>query len=66
VAIRPANPSLVFFNGERDVGHAMYVESVNSDGSINISQYNASLNGTYSYVSGRTTSGLYFIHFPPQ
>lgn len=65
-AIRPANPSLVFFNGERDVGHAMYVESVNGDGSINISQYNASLDGTYSYVSGRSTAGLYFIHFPPQ
>ncbi|HVX58675.1 MAG TPA: CHAP domain-containing protein [Candidatus Saccharimonadales bacterium] len=64
VAIRPADPSLVFFNGERDVGHAMYVESVNGNGTINISQYNASLNGTYSYVAGRSTSGLYFIHFP--
>lgn len=64
VAIRPADPNLVFFNGERDVGHAMYVESVNGDGTINISQYNASLNGTYSYVAGRSTAGLYFIHFP--
>lgn len=45
-------------------GHAMYVESVNGDGTINISQYNASLNGTYSTRSGLNPSGLLFIHFP--
>jgi surface antigen/peptidoglycan hydrolase CwlO-like protein len=45
-------------------GHAMYVESVNGDGSINISQYNASLNGLYSTRSGVSPAGLYFIHFP--
>ncbi len=44
-------------------GHAMYVESVNGDGTINISQYNASLNGTYSTRSSLDPSGLYFIHF---
>lgn len=44
-------------------GHAMYVESVNGDGSINISQYNASLDGRYSTRSGVSASGLYFIHF---
>ncbi len=45
-------------------GHAMYVESVNGDGTINISQYNASLNGLYSTRSGMSPAGLAFIHFP--
>ena len=45
-------------------GHAMYVESVNGDGSINISQYNAALDGRYSTRSGLSTAGLVFIHFP--
>lgn len=44
-------------------GHAMYVEGVNADGTINISQYNAALNGRYSTRSGLSPSGLYFIHF---
>jgi peptidoglycan DL-endopeptidase CwlO len=44
-------------------GHAMYVESVNDDGTINISQYNASLNGLYSTRSGLSPAGLVFIHF---
>ncbi len=44
-------------------GHAMYVESVNSNGTINISQYNASLNGRYS-TNTISKSGLVFIHFP--
>jgi peptidoglycan DL-endopeptidase CwlO len=44
-------------------GHAMYVESVNGDGTINVSQYNASLDGRYSTRSGISPSGLYFIHF---
>lgn len=44
-------------------GHAMYVEGVNGDGTINISQYNAALNGRYSTRSGMDPSGLVFIHF---
>lgn len=44
-------------------GHVMYVESVNGNGTINISQYNYNLNGTYSRVNGLRTSGLVFIHF---
>jgi surface antigen len=44
-------------------GHAMYVESVNGDGTISVSQYNASLDGRYSTRSGLDPSGLYFIHF---
>ncbi len=44
-------------------GHVMFVESVNGNGTINISQYNAGLNGTYSRVYNMSTSGLVFIHF---
>lgn len=44
-------------------GHVMYVESVNSNGTINISQYNASWDGRYSEVYNLSTSGLVFIHF---
>jgi surface antigen len=65
VAIRPANPNL-WFGSEQDVGHAMYVEGVNGDGTISVSQYNANLNGQYSYVASKSTAGLYFIHFPTQ
>ncbi len=44
-------------------GHVMYVESVNPNGTINISQYNWSLNGTYSEAYNLPTAGLVFIHF---
>lgn len=48
-------------------GHVMYVEHVYSDGSIYISQYNASLDGEYSeaIISASTVRnmGLLFIHF---
>lgn len=44
-------------------GHAMYVESVNPNGTINISQYNAALDGRYSERYGMSPAGLYFIHF---
>jgi surface antigen len=44
-------------------GHVMYVNSVNTDGTINVSQYNADYNGTYSTAT-KSTSGLVFIHFP--
>jgi len=57
IAIRPAS------GVSGDVGHAMYVESVNGDGTINVSQYNADFQGNYSYVQGRSESGLYFLHF---
>jgi surface antigen/peptidoglycan hydrolase CwlO-like protein len=43
-------------------GHAMYVESVNSNGTINISQYNAGWDGTYS-TNTISAAGLVFIHF---
>lgn len=44
-------------------GHVMYVESVNSNGTINISQYNYDFNGTYSEAYNMSTAGLVFIHF---
>jgi surface antigen/peptidoglycan hydrolase CwlO-like protein len=50
-------------------GHVMYVESVNPNGRINISQYNAqtdsqgNFTGTYSEVNNMSASGLVFIHF---
>lgn len=43
-------------------GHSMYVESVNSDGTINISQYNVNWDGAYSEAR-INPSGLVFIHF---
>jgi peptidoglycan DL-endopeptidase CwlO len=43
-------------------GHVMYVESVNGDGTITVSQYNANWDGNYS-VARRATTGLVFIHF---
>jgi surface antigen len=48
-------------------GHAMYVESVNGDGSIVISEYNYDWSGRYSQrgISRATVQaqGLQFIHF---
>lgn len=43
-------------------GHVMYVESVNPNGTINISQYNADWAGTYS-TNTINPGGLVFIHF---
>lgn len=43
-------------------GHVMYVEEVHGDGTITVSQYNASWDGRYS-VARRSTTGLVFIHF---
>lgn len=43
-------------------GHAMYVDSINSDGSLNISQYNANWDGVYSTKTIYPGS-LLFIHF---
>lgn len=46
-----------------DYGHVMYVEAVNADGTITVSQYNARFDGAYSVVT-RSPAGLVFIHFP--
>lgn len=44
-------------------GHTMYVESVNPNGTINISQYNYNVDGLYSEMYNVSTAGLVFIHF---
>ena len=50
-------------------GHAMWVEGVNTNGTINVSEYNNSysskshLPGDFGYRIGVSTSGLWFIHF---
>jgi surface antigen/peptidoglycan hydrolase CwlO-like protein len=44
-------------------GHAMYVESVNGNGTINISQYNADYQGHFSRVYNMNPAGLVFVHF---
>jgi surface antigen len=58
----------VAIKNSQPYGHAMYVEHVYSDGSIYVSQYNASLDGTYSeaIISAATVRAysLVFIHFP--
>jgi surface antigen len=43
-------------------GHAMYVERVNDDGTVYVSQYNYGIRGEYSEMT-ISTAGLYFIHF---
>jgi surface antigen len=53
----------VAIKNSQPYGHAMYVESVNGDGTINISQYNANLNGQFSRAYNVNPAGLVFIHF---
>ncbi|HET8670940.1 MAG TPA: CHAP domain-containing protein [Candidatus Saccharimonadales bacterium] len=43
-------------------GHSMYVEAVNDDGTITVSQYNAAWDGNFS-TARVYTDGLQFIHF---
>ncbi len=54
----------VAIKNSQPYGHAMYVESVNGDGTINISQYNQQLNGQFSRAYNLSPAGLVFIHFP--
>jgi surface antigen len=50
-------------------GHAMWVEAVNGDGTINLSEYNNSYSskshraGDFGYRTNVTTAGMWFIHF---
>lgn len=44
-------------------GHVMYVESVNPNGTINISQFNHDWTGKYSEAYNVSTAGLVFIRF---
>ncbi len=43
-------------------GHAMWVESVNGDGTITVSQYNYAVDGQYSEMR-TSASGLIYIYF---
>ncbi len=53
----------VAIKNSQPYGHAMYVESVNGNGTMNISQYNANLDGRFSRVYNMSPAGLVFIHF---
>jgi surface antigen/peptidoglycan hydrolase CwlO-like protein len=53
----------VAIKNSQPYGHAMYVESVNSDGTLNISQYNANLDGRFSRAYNVSRGSLVFIHF---
>ena len=43
-------------------GHVMYVEAVNGDGTITVSDYNLGVDGLYRYYT-RSASGLTYIYF---
>lgn len=43
-------------------GHVMYVEKVNGDGTIDVSDYNLAWDGNYRYYT-RSASGLTYIYF---
>lgn len=44
-------------------GHVVYVEGVNANGTINISQYNADWSGTYSVAYNVNPGKFVYIHF---
>lgn len=62
-------PFTVAVSNSGEWGHVMWVESVNADGTINLSEYNNSyssasgLPGDFGYRSGVSPLGLVFIHF---
>jgi surface antigen len=59
----PVAGDVAIYNGGT-YGNSMYVESVNSDGTINVSQYNSGYTGRYSTRANMAASNLVFIHFP--
>lgn len=61
VAILPATGP----DGISPVGHAMYVMGVNSDGTINVSEYNARVTGGFDEAFNINPSYYYYIDFPP-
>ena len=54
-----AGSAAVFMEGE--YGHVMYVESVNGDGTITVSDYNLKWDGLYRYYT-RSASGLTYVY----
>jgi surface antigen len=61
IAILPATGP----GGISPVGHAMYVMSVNADGTINVSEYNARVTGGFDEAFNINPSYYYYITFPP-
>ncbi len=55
-----AGAAAVMYGGP--YGHVMYVESVNGDGTITVSDYNLGLDGLYRYYT-RPAGGLTYIYF---
>lgn len=55
-----AGAAAVLYGGP--YGHIMYVEAVNGDGTINVSDYNLNGDGTYHRYN-RSASGLTYIYF---
>ena len=56
------------YNEPGDVGHAMYVVSVNGPDSITVNEYNEHYDGTYDERTFNPSSydsrgGMYYIHF---
>lgn len=60
---RTPEPGAIAVSNAGYYGHVMYVESVNDDGTFNISQYNAAWDGRYSTRYGVSVGNLVFIHF---
>lgn len=62
-------PFTIAVSTEGPWGHVMWVESVNSNGTINLSEYNntysaaSHLPGDFGYRIGVSPAGLQFIHF---
>lgn len=58
--------AIIPYSGNFPYGHVMYVESINGDGSINISEYNFAGPGIYSErnIPRSTYAGYVFITFP--
>lgn len=69
VVDRNPAPFTVAVSNAGAYGHVMWVEGVNADGTINLSEYNnygsslSHLPGDYGYRTGVSTYGLVFIHF---
>lgn len=62
-------PGSVAVSNSGYYGHVMWVEGINSNGTINVSEYNNSyssashMDGDFGYRIGVSTGGLLFIHF---
>lgn len=69
VVDRNPAPFTVAVDNGGSVGHVMWIEGVNADGSLNLSEYNnygssfSHLPGDYGYRIGASSYGLVFIHF---